>query len=112
MSYYIDPWLFNSSTTPADTPAQQAEQRTIIAATERALSYARRHGVTLVSAEGNGNTDLGKPLVDATSPDYPPDSERERAIDNSCKSEPLEAPGVIGITSIGPSTRKAYYSDY
>src|SRR3954451_21870416 len=112
MSYYIDPWLFNCANNPADSPEQQAEQRTIIAATERALAYARRHGVTLVSAEGNGNTDLGKPVVDATSPDYPADTEYERAIDNSCKSEPLEAPGVLGITSVGPSTRKAYYSDY
>jgi subtilisin family serine protease len=112
MSYYIDPWLYNCANNPADSPEEQAEQRTIVAATERALSYARRHGVTLVSAEGNGNTDLGKPVVDATSPDYPPDTERERAIDNSCKSEPLEAPGVLGITSVGPSTRKAYYSDY
>jgi lantibiotic leader peptide-processing serine protease len=112
MSYYIDPWLYNCANNPSDSPAEQAEQRTVVAATERALSYARRHGVTLVSAEGNGNTDLGKPVVDATSPDYPPDTERERAIDNSCKSEPLEAPGVLGITSVGPSTRKAYYSDY
>jgi subtilisin family serine protease len=112
MSYYIDPWLFNCANNPADSPEQQAEQRTIIAATERALAYARRHGVTLVSAEGNGNTDLGKPVVDATSPDYPPDTAYEREVNNSCKSEPLEAPGVLGITSVGPSTRKAYYSDY
>ena len=112
MSYYIDPWLYNCADNPADSPEEQLEQRTIIAATERALAYARAHGVTLVSAEGNGNTDLGKPVVDVTSPDYPPETERERAIDNSCKSEPLEAPGVLGITSVGPSTRKAYYSDY
>src|SRR5215208_2661449 len=112
MSYYIDPWLYNCANNPADSPEEQAEQRTIVAATERALAYARAHGVTLVSAEGNGNTDLGKPVVDVTSPDFPPDSERERAIDNSCKSEPLEAPGVLGITSVGPSQRKAYYSDY
>ena len=112
MSYYIDPWLYNCANNPTDSPEEQAEQRTIIAATERALAYARRHGVTLVSAEGNGNTDLGKPELDATSPDYPAGSERERPVDNSCKSEPLEAPGVLGITSVGPSTRKAYYSDY
>ena len=112
MSYYIDPWLYNCANNPADSPAQQAEQRTVIAATERALAYARRHGVTLVSAEGNGNTDLGKPVTDETSPDYPPDTEYPRTIDNTCKSEPLEAPGVLGITSVGPSTRKAYYSDY
>jgi subtilisin family serine protease len=112
MSYYIDPWLYNCANNPTDSPEQQLEQRTIVAATERALRYARRHGVTLVSAEGNGHTDLGKPVVDATSPDYPPGGERERPVDNSCKSEPLEGPGVIGVTSVGPSTRKAYYSDY
>jgi lantibiotic leader peptide-processing serine protease len=112
MSYYIDPWLYNCANNPLDSPEQQLEQRTIIAATERALAYARRHGVTLVSAEGNGNTDLGKPVTDETSPDYPPDTAYPRAVDNSCKSEPLEAPGVLGITSVGPSTRKAYYSDY
>src|SRR5829696_8263446 len=112
MSYYIDPWLYNCASNPADSPEEQLEQRTVIQATERALAYARSRGVTLVSAEGNGNTDLGKPVVDVTSPDYPPENERERAIDNSCKSEPLEAPGVLGITSVGPSKRKAYYSDY
>jgi lantibiotic leader peptide-processing serine protease len=112
MSYYIDPWLYNCANNPTDSPEEQAEQRTIVAAAERALAYAKAHGVTLVSAEGNGNTDLGKPVLDATSPDFPPGSERERPIDNSCKSEPLEAPGVLGITSVGPSFRKAYYSDY
>jgi lantibiotic leader peptide-processing serine protease len=112
MSYYIDPWLYNCADNPADSPEEQAEQQMIVEATERALAYAKAHGVTLVSAEGNGNTDLGKPVLDATSPDFPPGSERERPIDNSCKSEPLEAPGVLGITSVGPSFRKAYYSDY
>jgi lantibiotic leader peptide-processing serine protease len=112
MSYYIDPWLYNCASNPADSPEEQLEQRTIITATERALAYARARGVTLVSAEGNGHTDLGKPVIDDTSPDFPPDNERVRQIDNTCKSEPLEAPGVLGITSFGPSGRKAYYSDY
>jgi subtilisin family serine protease len=112
MSFYIDPWLYNCPNNPADTPEQQMEQRTIVSATERALAYARRHGVTLVSAEGNGHTDLGKPVTDDTSPDYPPDTAYTRTVNNTCKSEPLEAPKVLGITSVGPSTRKAYYSDY
>ena len=41
MSYYIDPWLYNCADNPADSPAEQLEQRTIIEATERALAYAR-----------------------------------------------------------------------
>jgi len=112
MSYYIDPWLYNCPDDATATPEEQLEQRTVIAATERALAYARKHGVTLVSAEGNGNSDLGKPVTDETSPDFPPDTERTRPVNNSCKQEPLEAPGVLGITSVGPSGRKAYYSDY
>ena len=112
MSYYIDPWLYNCANNPADSPEEQAEQRTIVAATERALAYARRHGVTLVSALGNEHTDLGHPTLDETSPDFPPETEHTRAVDNSCKSEPTEGPGVLGISSIGPSERKAYYSNY
>ena len=112
MSYYIDPWLYNCAANPADSPAEQGQQRLVIEATQRALRYARDRGVTLVSAEGNGATDLGKPEFDDTSPDYPPGSERERTVDNSCLSMPLEGQGVIGITSLGPSKRKAFYSDY
>ena len=118
MSYYIDPWLYNCVANPADSPAEQREQRLVIQATQRAIDYARARGVTTIAAEGNGHTDLGKPTFDDSSPDYPVDADgnpseaRERTIDNSCKSMPTEADGVIGVTSVGPSKRKAYYSDY
>ncbi len=113
MSFYIDPWLYNCRANPADSPAEQAQQEVVIEATQRALRYARNHGVTLVAAEGNGHTDLGKPESDATSPDYPPEAgPRERTVDNSCLTMPTEGRGVIGVTSVGPSKRKAYYSDY
>jgi subtilisin family serine protease len=112
MSYYVDPWLYNCASNPADSPAEQAQQRTIVAAMQRALSYARDHGVTLVSALGNEDDDLGSPEPDTGSPDYgaPP---KTRAIDNSdCLSMPTEGQGVIGVSSLGPSKRKAYYSNY
>lgn len=112
MSFYIDPWLYNCADNPADSPEQQLEQRTIIAATQRALNYAHRHGVTLISALGNENTDLGNPTSDATSPDYPPDAPYERTVNNSCLSMPTEAKHVIGVSAIGPTTRKSYYSNY
>ena len=114
MSFYIDPWLFNCASNPADSPAEQREQRLVVSATQRALDYARRRGVTLIAAEGNGHTDLGQPVADATSPDYPDQetSPHPRTIDNSCLSMPTEGGGVIGVTSIGPDGRKAYYSDY
>ena len=114
MSFYIDPWLFNCAANPADSPAEQLQQQTIIEATQRALKYARDRGVTLIAAEGNGHTDLGKPKVDDTSPDYPNQetSPHHRDIDNSCLSMPTEGQDVIGVTSVGPSGNKAYYSDY
>jgi subtilisin family serine protease len=114
MSFYIDPWLYNCAANPADSPAEQQQQRTVIEATQRALKYARDHGVTLIAAEGNGHTDLGKPKVDDTSPDYPNQetSPHHRDIDNACLSMPTEGQDVIGVTSVGPSGNKAYYSDY
>jgi subtilisin family serine protease len=114
MSYYIDPWLFNCQANPADSPAEQREQRLVISATQRALDYARAHGVTLIAAEGNGHTDLGHPTSDNTSPDYPDQdaSPHPRTIDNSCISMPTEGNGVIGVTSTAPDGRKAYSSDY
>ncbi|MEA2396175.1 MAG: lantibiotic leader peptide-processing serine protease [Solirubrobacteraceae bacterium] len=114
MSFYIDPWLYNCAANPADSPAEQREQRLIISATQRAIDYARAHGVTTVAANGNENTDLGHPTSDPTSPDYPDpvNSPRERTVDNSCLSMPGEADGVIGVSSIGPSKTKADFSNY
>src|SRR3954454_15527670 len=115
MSYYVDPWLFNCADNPADSPADQAEQRTIVAAIQRALDYAHNHGVTLVSAAGNGGTDYTKTLVDLSSPDFasePGEAAYPRTIPPSCISMPSEGNHVIAVSSTGISKRKAYYSDY
>jgi lantibiotic leader peptide-processing serine protease len=119
MSFYIDPWLFNCASNPGDSPDRQAEQRTIIEATQRAVDYARVRGVTLIAAAGNEWTDLGKPTFDDTSPDFPPDAAYERTVDNSCLVMPTEAQGVMSVTSVGPVNsavspfpRKAFYSNY
>jgi subtilisin family serine protease len=114
MSFYIDPWLYNCAANPADSPAEQREQRLVISATQRALDYARGHGVTLIAASGNEDTDLGFPTSDDTSPDYPNQdtSPHHRDIDNSCLSMPTEANGVIAVNSTAPDKRKAYYSNY
>lgn len=113
MSFYVDPWLFNCTANPADNPAEQAEQRAIIEATQRALGYAHRKGVTLVSAIGNEHTDLGKPGADATSPDYPENTAHPRTIDNAtCLNLPAEGKNVISVSAIGPSGKKADYSNH
>jgi len=41
MSFYTDPWLYNCLDNPADSPAEQQEQRTVRIATQRAIDFAR-----------------------------------------------------------------------
>jgi lantibiotic leader peptide-processing serine protease len=113
MSFYIDPWLYNCTHNPADSPEAQAQQRTIIATVNRALNYANDRDVTLVAALGNNHEDLGKPRTDATSPDYPVGTAYSRPTDNTdCVSLPSEGPHVIGTSALGPSAKKADYSNY
>ncbi|MFY1674998.1 S8 family serine peptidase [Plantactinospora sp. WMMB334] len=112
MSFYVDPWLYNCVANPADSPAAQAEQRAIIKAMRRALTYAHNHGVTLVGALGNNHEDLGAPRTDTSSPDYGADP-YPRPIDNdSCWDLPVEGPHVIGVSALGPSGRKSDFSNY
>ena len=112
MSYFIDPWLFNCRNNPADSPAEQLEQRTIIEGTQRALDYAHLHSVTLIAAAGNEHTNLAQVSVDDTSPDFPPNTERHRTVDNNCLVLPEQGNNVLGISALGPSKRKADYSNY
>src|SRR5919204_313402 len=112
MSFFTDPWLYNCLNNPADSPEAQAEQRTIRVVTQRAVNFARAHGVTPVAALGNEHTDLGHPTSDDTSPDYPPGTSYHRDVDNSCITVPTETRGVISISALGPSGKKANYSNW
>ncbi len=112
MSYYIDPWLYNCADNPADTPEQQQEQRTIVKATNRALDYADKHGVTLIAAEGNENTNLDNITFDDTSPDYPLGTSYPRNVDNSCLSMPSMGHHVIDVGAVGPTTMKSDFSNW
>ena len=112
MSFYVDPWLFNCAANPSDSPEEQAQQQATVEAVQRAVDYARGNGVTLVGSLGNESTDLGRPSSDDSSPNFPEGNERERAVDNTCLTMPAEAPGVVSVAALGPSGRKAYYSNY
>ena len=113
MSYYIDPWLYNCSANPADSPTQQMEQRTIVAATNRALDYAYKHGVTLIAAVGQRAHGPG-----------PPDGRRRRArttrrgrrtpgtSTTRARIVPTEGHHVISVGAVGPTTMKADYSNW
>lgn len=112
MSYFTDPWLYNCANHPDDSAEEQAQQRTIIEASQRALDYAYKRNVTLVAAEGNEATDLGNPTLDETSPDYPLGTEKSREVDNSCLTVPTESNHVIAVSSLGPSGNKSDFSNY
>jgi len=103
-SYFADPWLFNCR--------NDAEQRAIWKAEQRAIRYAMSQGVVVVAAQGNENIDLSKRNVDTISPDFPPGSEIEREVTNACVVIPVEISGVIGVTANGYNLQKAYYSTY
>lgn len=113
MSFYVDPWLFNCTANPADSPEHQAEQRATIKAMKRALNFAHSRGVTLVGALGNNHEDLGDPRTDVSSPNYGDTAPYPREIDNdSCWNLPTEGPNVISVSSVGPSGKKSDFSNY
>jgi len=103
-SYYADPWLFNCR--------NDAEQRALWKAEQRAIRYAMTQGVVVVAAQGNENIDLSKQNFDDTSPDYPPGNEVDREVTNACVVIPVEISGVIGVTANGNLMQKSYYSSY
>jgi subtilisin family serine protease len=112
MSFFIDPWQFNCPSNPADSPEAQAEQAATIEAVQRAVDYAEGHNVTMVVAEGNAAIDLANPTADRDSPNFPGGQSYPRDIDNSCLILPAEADQVIAVTAVGPTGRKAVYSNY
>jgi subtilisin family serine protease len=122
MSFFTDPWLYNCESvddyisterTPQQLATEVEEQslirRVVLAATE----YAHDHGVTLVAAAGNSHHNLALPTRhDVISPDYPGGTEDDRVVTDNCLDVPSEAPDVISVSAVGPSTTKADYSNY
>ncbi|WP_242907951.1 S8 family peptidase [Actinomadura terrae] len=115
MSYFIDPWIWSCAGNPADSPADQLEQRTIIEATQRALDFAHERGVTLIAAAGNQLVDYTKSHADEASPNFPSvpgEKPHKRTVTADCLSMPTEGDHVIPVSATGPSTRKSYYSSF
>jgi hypothetical protein len=93
MSFYVDDDEFQQSTEfkCGSDPQQQAFREAV----QRAISYARKQGVTPIAALGNSNTDLANPPGG-----------------KDCKVVPAMSDGVVGVMSLGPDSEKAAYSSY
>jgi len=101
-SYFADPWLFNCK--------NDAVQRAIWIAEQRAILYAESKGTVVVAAEGNQADDLAHPTQDVTSPDDT--TPVLRTVTNACAVVPVEVQGVIGVTADGNKGFKSFYSSY
>ena len=116
MSYFIDPWLYNCGNpldpVPEDSPTQQAEQKTIIEATQRALDYAHQRGVTLVAAARERAHRHRHADVRRAEPELPAGHRHDRTVNNSCLDLPTEGNNVISVSSIGPSKTKSDFSNW
>ncbi|MEU8047327.1 S8 family serine peptidase [Micromonospora echinofusca] len=102
-SYYIDPWQLNCR--------NDARQRPVWKAVQRALRYSQSKGVLHVASAGNSNWDLTHKITDTGSPNNGTPEERED-LTNSCLVLPGEAPGVVTVSAVGPTGEKSYYSSY
>ncbi|WP_326563883.1 S8 family peptidase [Micromonospora peucetia] len=102
-SYYIDPWELNCR--------NDARQRPVWKAIQRALRYSQSKGVLQVASAGNSNWDLAHKNTDTGSPNNGTPEEREN-LTNSCLVLPGEAPGVVTVSAVGPTGEKSYYSSY
>jgi subtilisin family serine protease len=118
MSFYTDPWLYNcpdakTQQDPAASDDEAAEQKAIYDAIVEATTYAHEHAVTMVAAAGNEAQSMdAAEKFDDTSPDYPLDAAYERTVTDDCLDLPTQAPFVLTVSALGPSTTKSDYSNY
>ncbi|SCF10537.1 Subtilase family protein [Micromonospora coriariae] len=101
-SYYIDPWEFNCR--------NDARQRPVWQAVQRAIRYSHSKGVLNVASAGNSNVDLAHKTVDVGSPNN--GTPEVRDINSACLDLPAEAAGVVTVSAVGPTGEKSYYSSY
>ena len=103
-SYFIDPWEFNCR--------NDARQRPVWQAVQRAIRYSQSRGVLNVASAGNSNVDLQHKFVDSSSPNDGSSPVETRTINGACVDLPAEAPGVVTVSAVGRERLKSYYSSY
>ena len=100
LSLFADPYLYFC--------ANEAGQKAILKDLQDAARYAQQRGVVIVAAAGNEAQDLGHPMIDEISPDWPPDTAIVREVRNNCRVTPAELPGVVTVSASGVSTLASY----
>ena len=103
-SYYIDPWEFNCR--------NDARQRPVWQAVQRAIRYSNSRGVLNIASAGNSNVDLQHKFTDSGSPNDGSYPVEDRTITGACVDLPAEAPGVVTVSAVGTEQLKSYYSSY
>ncbi len=103
-SYFIDPWEFNCR--------NDARQRPVWQAVQRAIRYAQNKGVLTIASAGNSNVDLQHKFIDDGSPNDGSSPVETREINGACLDLPAEAPGVVTVSAVGTERLKSYYSSY
>jgi subtilisin family serine protease len=103
-SYSIDPWEFNCR--------NDARQRPVWQAVQRALRYSQSKGVLNIASAGNSNVDLQHKFIDSGSPNDGSSPPEDRIITGACLDLPAEAPGVVTVSAVGSLRLKSYYSSY
>ncbi len=100
LSLFADPYLYYCKS--------EAEQRAILRTLEQAARYAQQRGVLIVASAGNEAQDLGHPVTDDISPDWPPNTAEVREVGNNCRVAPAEIPGIVTVSATGVSTLASY----
>jgi subtilisin family serine protease len=103
-SYFIDPWEFNCR--------NDARQRPVWQAVQRAIRYSQSKGVLNIASAGNSNVDLQHKFIDDGSPNDGSGPVETREINGACVDLPAEAPGVVTVSAVGTERLKSYYSSY
>ena len=103
-SYFIDPWEFNCR--------NDARQRPVWQAIQRAIRYSQSQGVLNIASAGNSNVDLQHKFIDTGSPNDGSSPVETRIINGACVDLPAEAPGVVTVSAVGTQRLKSYYSSY